>query len=61
MDKIFKFVNVMIIILSLLFVSTQSQVYVPVPCVTDRDCRTSTRSLNSKSPRIMKCRKGYCV
>ncbi|CAJ2669750.1 unnamed protein product [Trifolium pratense] len=52
MDKISKFVNVMIIILSLFLVSTQSQILGSIPCVRDRDCPHDTISKLSKR---MKC------
>ncbi|CAJ2669746.1 unnamed protein product [Trifolium pratense] len=61
MDKIFKFVNVMIIILSLLLVSIQSQVYAARPCKTDGDCRVRYYTAGKEFPIRMKCRNGFCI
>ncbi|CAJ2669759.1 unnamed protein product [Trifolium pratense] len=61
MDKIFKFVNVMIIIFSLFLASTRiSHADIPIPCKIDRDCPVATIS-QFRRPKRMRCRKGYCI
>ncbi|CAJ2669761.1 unnamed protein product [Trifolium pratense] len=60
MDKIFKFVNVMMIIFSIFLASTQIS-HANFPCKTDRDCPViSVNQIRSKPVR-MKCRKGFCT
>ncbi|CAJ2669745.1 unnamed protein product [Trifolium pratense] len=61
MNKIFKFVYVMLILHSLFLVSTQQPFIVLIPCKTDRDCPTSPKNLKMSRPKKLRCRDGLCV
>ncbi|CAJ2669763.1 unnamed protein product [Trifolium pratense] len=61
MDKIFKFVNIMIIIFFLFLASTRVS-YANIPCKTDRDCPVvSANPFKNSKPIRTRCRNGFCI